>query len=234
MCALYPTRWLKIVLFPQFGWPTRAIRRVGRSGRDVFALLPPLLRAELCEAIGAVADRLEPGLMDLEPLGLSETTEGIRGGDFGHLPAAGADQVNVILAPDLVVAVALPKPDRTDHPQVTEEVEGPIDGGKTDVRVLRAGAAVDLSRVEVGVSVYDPKEELPLRGEPLPGCGEPLRYPLPHRVRHPTSQRFDPDPPRHPAAEGELRPVYDDQKRPPERPPRSEGYQITGMEADLL
>lgn len=181
--------------------------------RDVCSPLPLAQRTELGEALLTIADHLKPRLMDLKPLGLAQPEEGSRCFDLGHLPATGAYQVDVVLAVDLIVAMPVVQPDRVYQPEIAEEVKGPIDRGKPDVRVLRAGAAVDLSGIKMGVPIDDPKEELPLRGEPLPGCREPFCYPFPHRFRHFTLQRFDPDPPRHPPPEGELRPVDRDQNR---------------------
>ena len=116
----------------------------------------------------AVAKKFQLDADDFKATFLSEFANRIDWRNLDNLAAVKADQVIVLIYPDLVVLVILPQFARLYKPQLFEEAYRPVDRGEVDLWIFPLGELLDLARVEVGILTDDAKEELPLGGDPLP------------------------------------------------------------------
>ena len=80
----------------------------------------------------------------------------------------------MIVLLDLVVGVRLPELKGLDDAELLEQGQGAVDGGEADSGPLFTGDSIDLRRIEVGVSVDDADEKLPLRGDAASGRSKPF------------------------------------------------------------
>jgi len=91
--------------------------------------------------------------------------------------ASGADEMVMMLVPEgvLKIGAAASQPDLAGQPALGEELQGPMYGGDSDLRVLLPDHGIELIGAEMPFELEEnPQDEFPLRAVTQLGLGKEL------------------------------------------------------------